>query len=279
MCVALNQITNTVMQSGADPSMGRWSWMLLRGKHDVKTIVITAYRPCKNNKGYNTVYSQQLRFLTAKQLDICPRKAWLDDLKAFIQNKIASGIQIILMGDFNENVNSKQIQSWAQSIGLEEIVSSSTENIIATQNSGSSPIDGNYVSPSLTVQYSGYLPFGVFQTDHRALWADLTQSSVFGFKIPKSISPQIRRLQCNVPHVREAWIRHYTQFLRKHKVIEKQFELEAQITSNIITDIQAQQFEKILQLCTEGINYAKKRCQKIYCGQVPFSPEVQKARL
>ena len=183
------------------------------------------------------------------------------------------------MGDFNESVKSKQMHSWAQSTGLEEIVSPSTDDLIATQNSGSLPIDGIYVSPSLTVQYSGYLPFGVFQTDHRTLWADLTQSSVFGFKIPQYISPQIRILQCNVPHVREAWIRHYTFFLQKHKVIEKQFELEAQITSNIITDLQAHQFEKILQLRTEGINYAEKRCRKIYCGNVPFSLEVQKARL
>ena len=60
MCVALNNTTNSVIQSGSDASMGRWSWMILRGKHDVKTIVLTVYRPCKNSKGYNTVYSQQL---------------------------------------------------------------------------------------------------------------------------------------------------------------------------------------------------------------------------
>ena len=62
-------------------------------------------------------------------------------------------------------------------------------------------------------------------------------------------------------------------------MIEKQFQLESQISYNILTDIQAHQFEKILQLCTEGINYAEKRCRKIYCRNVPFSPEVQKVRL
>ena len=127
--------------------------------------------------------------------------------------------------------------------------------------------------------HSGYLPFGTFQSDHRALWIDLTQSSVYGFRIPKTIHPNIRRLQYNVPHVRNKWIQLYTQFLRQNKVIQRQFKLEAGISDGSIDENQVKEFEKILQLRTEGFNYAEKRCRKIYCGQVPFSPTVQKARL
>lgn len=279
MNIALNSTTNTVIKSGSDTIMGRWTWMTLRGKHDIKTTVITVYRPCKNNKGSNTVYSQQLRHLAAQQIDVCPRQLWLDDLKQLINSLQDKGHQIILMGDFNENVQSRNMVNWANSHGLIESVSISSDHSIPTHNSGSKPIDGIFISPSLTRVYSGYLPFGTFQSDHRALWIDLTQSSVYGFSIPTTIQPNIRRLQCNIPHVRNKWIQLYTQFLKQHKVIQRQFKLEASLSDGPLDQNQVQEFEKILKLRTEGFNYAEKRCRKIYCGQVPFSPTVQKAKL
>ena len=103
--------------------------------------------------------------------------------------------------------------------------------------------------------HSGYLPFGTFQSDHRALWIDLTQSSVYGFKIPTTIHPNIRRSQCNVPHVRNKWIQLYTQCLRQNKVIQRQFKLEAGISDGSIDENQVKEFEKILQLRTEGFNF------------------------
>ena len=111
--------------------------MTLRGKHDIKTTIITAYRPCKNNKGTNTVYNQQLQFLAAQKIDAYPRQLWLDDLKNFIHTKQEEGHQIVLMGDFNENVQSRSMENWANSLGLIESVTISLDQIVATQNSGS----------------------------------------------------------------------------------------------------------------------------------------------
>ena len=107
--VALKGITNTAISSGKDLHMGRWSWITVWGKHQVKTTLITVYWPCKNSKGTNTVYSQQLRYLSALQIEVCPRQLWLDDLTNLIQSKTKEGHQIILLGDFNEDVKSAKI--------------------------------------------------------------------------------------------------------------------------------------------------------------------------
>ena len=64
----------------------------------------------------------------------------------------------------------------------------------------------------------------------------------------------------------------------KHRVIQRQFQLEENVQT-IMTPVQQREYEKILQLRNEGLNYAEKRCRKIRCGQVPYSPELQKARI
>ena len=41
---------------------------------------------------------------------------------------------------------------------------------------------------------------------------------------------------------------------------------------------QMKEYENILQLRAEGINFGEKNCCKLFFGNVPFSPELQKAR-
>ena len=121
------------------------------------------------------------------------------------------------------------------------------------------------------------MPFGEITSDHRGLWLDLTHNNVYGSSHPRSIIPKARRLQCNVPHVRKKWIKLYTDFLNKNKVIERQFKLE-QTVQGSMSEAQKQEFEQILSLWKEGINHAEKRCRELRVGNVLCSPETQQSR-
>ena len=173
------------------------------------------------------------------------------------------GHEIILMADANDNVKSSAIRSWATKIGLGEAVSKTTSKDIPTHQRGSKPIDDISLSHSPTASKAGYLPFGEFQSDHRALWVDIHQDLLLGFKLPPIISPNARRLQCNVPHIRQQWIQLYLQFLNHHHLIERQFTLESSINEPKLTPSQQAEYESILKLRSEGIRFAENKCRKL----------------
>ena len=269
---------SSVTTWGKDEKLGRWAWTTLKGKNNILTTIITGYRPCKNLKDDNSTYNQHLRYFSINNISTCPRKQWLTDMTLPIKAKLAQGEQVVLLADINENVKSASIQQWARETGLREIVSLSTNTDIPTSQRGSLPIDGIFASFSIHPKYSGYFPFGIFQSDHRALWFDVSYDHIFGFNLVDDPPSNIRRLQCQIPHVREAWKRHYKNFLLQNNLIARQIRLEQQVTQQgKMTPTLATAFEKILQQQQEGLAYADKRCRKVHCGKVPFSPELEKA--
>jgi hypothetical protein len=58
--------TSRVISSGMDPyGLGRWSYVLLRGKKEINICIITAYRICADKyTGPKTAYQQQKRQLS-----------------------------------------------------------------------------------------------------------------------------------------------------------------------------------------------------------------------
>ena len=86
-----------------------------------------------------------------------------------IQSRLNQGEQIILIADFNKDVTTNKMKQWAESIGLEEILSSKLGKI-STRQRGSAPIDSIYVSSTINVSSAGYTAFEVFDSDHRCLW-------------------------------------------------------------------------------------------------------------
>ena len=62
--MAAKDISHRAIKSGYNNSgLGRWSWIKFNGKRNCTSRVITVYCPVKSEKGMDTVYSQQLRFL------------------------------------------------------------------------------------------------------------------------------------------------------------------------------------------------------------------------
>ena len=276
----INRITHRVQQSGRDPScLGGWSWMRFRGRHDVTTKLICAYRPCKpsRNIGISTVYSQQLQYMDDTGNDRDPRQALLEDLATFITECKQNNDQIIVIMDANEDVTTQQFQTWLQQNDLvEAIAAHREERAPATYHRGSKQIDGIFISTSINPIASGFLPFGVFPSDHRAIWIKISFDNMFGYKMKRITTPQARRLKCNNPKVSGRWKELMKGHAKQNK-IKKKLQHIMQIKDDVPDEEWQAQFEKVMEIRNQGIRYADQHCRKLPMGEVPFSPVVKQA--
>ena len=276
----IDRLTHRVRESGRDPSgLGRWSWLRFRGRHDITTTLICAYRPCKpsRNTGINTVYSQHLRYMDDIGDERDPRQAILEDLTRFITECRQNNDQIIVMMDANEDVTSQQLQHWLQQNELTEAIASHRqERAPATYHRGSKQIDGIFVSNTINPIASGFLPFGTFPSDHRAIWIEVSFDNMFGCKMERLTKPQARRLKCNDPKVCTKWKELRKEHAKQHK-LNKKLKQIWQIKEEVPAEEWQQKFETIMELRNQGIRYADQHCRNLPMGEVPFSPTIKQA--
>jgi hypothetical protein len=106
--------TSRLHSKRQDPyGLGRWSYAMLRGKHNSLITIITAYRVSQKSSysiGVKTAYMQQVRALKSNTLQHTssithaePNKQFILDLQAWIQYLKSQGHQIILNLDNNDN--------------------------------------------------------------------------------------------------------------------------------------------------------------------------------
>ena len=100
-----NDTINHVVDQREDKrKLGRWRWATIRGKGNVRTTIITCYRP---EKGWITQDNELAAIRDTeegKQQLLHVSKLWFNDLEEMICNHRSKGIKIILAGDFNNNL-------------------------------------------------------------------------------------------------------------------------------------------------------------------------------
>ena len=164
-------------------------------------------------------------------------------------------------------------------IGAENAILDMHPNIadVPTYHRGSNPIDGIFVSASIAVNNAEYLPFGVFPSDHRGMWIDISFHTIFGHNMPRLYRHNVRRLQSDNPRAAKKFRQEYKKFIRQHSIHTRLFDLEKHIGSSLTTTQQCE-YEDILKIRYDGMRYANKRYRKIHMGGVPFSDKVGIAR-
>jgi hypothetical protein len=199
-----------VVSKGADPlGLGRWNYVVLRGKGAKKIFIITAYNP-RPASGDTTVYRQHVRLLSAisrlrQQFSPPnPHRQFILDLQAWLETIQADGHDIILSINANETY-SPDVRSPSHS--LPPLVSTpivdrhhggKLATLIATcplhdplalhhpdrpfpasHQRGTQHIDFILVSNNIKMSAicSGCLPFNsIFHSDHRPYYVDLVGS-------------------------------------------------------------------------------------------------------
>jgi hypothetical protein len=149
-----------------------------------------------------------------------PRKAFWEDLTKAINTWLEAGDQLVVMGDWNEDVRDAQ-RKYMGPLGLIEPIVEKY-GAAPTYQRGSKPIDGIFLSKSLQMRQGGYLAFGeAILSDHRALWLNISLINAFGHNMPPIVRAPARRLNCNDPRVMIRFLDVYEAFASKHKLVER----------------------------------------------------------
>ena len=151
LLLSIGKASHRVIKSEKDPTgLGRWVSTRYRGRQNIVFRTIVAYRPCKS-AGPNSSYMQQQRYFDIIGRNICPRKAIMDDLAELVQQCHQRGEQVVLMMDCNNNVREDQFRNWITSMGLiDGTYDLNHPTVPATFHRGSNPIDGLFLSESIT---------------------------------------------------------------------------------------------------------------------------------
>ena len=271
--ILIDEMASRPLQPGNDTKgYGRWSWIVLNGKDNRITRFITAYCPCKSTTNTSGAYSQQLIALALDgRPDECPRKVFWDDLAFNIDRWTQNGEQLVIMGDWNSDDESTR--KWFEDKGfVNPHYEEHGPTLPATyQRSSSGPIDGIYVSPSLTTTKCGYLAFGKLPGDHRALWIELPRMAIFGFK-KHIIQPKIgRRLTVSNPVVVKRYNRQLKRYCHKHNLFRRIARLRKEAAKTVPTTW-SNEYERVDSAIREGQEIAERKCRRICMGGVQWSP-------
>jgi len=302
--------SSRVMEKGVDPyEMGRWSYIVLRGKNSAKVYMVTVYRVCDNkDSGPKTSYRQQFRRLSANfraqntpgQPD--PHRQCILDLQAWLETITAQGHAIILSLDSNEDISEKEgsfhplryiegkhpiskthngsLATLATTCGLIDPLASHHKDrpFPATYNRGQSRLDYILVSSSIlpSVQRSGILPYqSIFYSDHRACFLDIDSIQLFGDSTTSMAPPCRRQLQLQDPGIVEKYNEVLQKQLAYHKVQDKIKVLQQALPN--WTKQHQDSYEKLDRIITEAMRHAEKQSCKKYTSKFAWSPTLVQA--
>ena len=142
------------------------------------------YRPAKSGNGPNTVERQHINALHDKGRKCDnPRKIFIEDLKKLIEEIKQKTDKILLAGDLNEHVKSREgSNNKICEMGFINILQWQYGDILPpTRHLGREAIDHTYILSALLniTKNAGYLPFGSgLMSDHRPIFIDLELNSI-----------------------------------------------------------------------------------------------------
>jgi len=280
--LACNTITSMIKSHSRD-RMGRWTSMQLATSPQRSVRIITAYQVCANSQpGTNTAFAQQFaqiieeNALTTNATRISPRASFIGDLHAFIRQCQGNGEDIILLGDFNEEITERNagMEEIARNCNLADLFSVRLGNpsTPATYQRGSKRIDYVLLSPSLLehVSAAGYDPFGYrVPSDHRGFFVDFYSDALFTHELTPLAQAEKRDFTSKSPGVIPKYVRARMRYLKDHRFFER---LETLKELSHPDPILAEALDRDFQ---RSAIHAASQCAKRQ--QVPWSPQLAEA--
>ena len=239
--IMANQATTALVRSYSRDRMGRWASIRLQTAESRYLRIISAYQACENIRpGSNSVAAQQRAQLLEEdstQSEMrrrTPREAFVDDLQSFIHQSQINGDDIILVGDFNEDITNEGsgIARLAATCGLADLFNIRLGSPIlpATYQRGTRRIDYALITPTLitAVQAAGYDPFGYrIPSDHRGLYIDLKSNALFQDG-PCPLAPKEQReFNSKAPGTVEKYVNAKIRYLSDHNFSDRLERLQA----------------------------------------------------
>jgi hypothetical protein len=278
-------ITGRVVASGTD-DMGRWCWTTYNGRSNRRLTVITAYQVCEGAPVHDVAihlvpkkYSagtQQYSMMIERGYPTSrtPRTQFKIDLKTLLQGFLNQHHEILLMGDFNEDLETSSDGLRGATMGLIDLMQVKIgHKNFSTHIDGLSRIDFVFATPRVVeaCTHAGYEPFRHrFETDHRGFFLDLDNAVLFGNQTAVIQSPSQRGLTSKSFKHRKTYIASRWKYLHHHKWFER---LQAALQQE---QVPSTTLEALDRDWTMSAIAAEKKCQIYPAG--PYSQEIAKLR-
>lgn len=267
----------TIHTKGTD-TLGRWSWVAIRGRRGSMTYIVSVYRPC-HSLGPTTVYQQQRTAMLRQGQDLCPLLHFSQALSELLSPWVQAGHSVVVGGDFNGDITPGS-SLWTMFHRLHLSLAGHPRLRWGTappsHRSGSSTIDGIFVTSNLLHCRAGLMPAPSF-TDHRWPWIDLPLSLILGRDLghPSQPSSSPARLQLHDPRI----VHRFTSSLSTSlgtAALDRLRHLDSQVGATI-TPPQERVLEELDKLFVEAVWTADGECRQIRLGAIPWSPEFSDA--
>jgi hypothetical protein len=235
------------------------------------------YRPV-HALGSLTTYQQHKSVLLEEGCSECPRLNILNELRKEIEKWLIAGYQVIVAGDFNDDIRGHTIKQFFFNLSMEEIIlKQNGSKAPNTYVNGSVLIDGIFATTGINPVVSGYTEFswGIY-SDHRLLWVDLSLIQILGSKTPPLWKPKARRLKCDNPIIVRKFNNSRLKHFDNNQIHYKMQEIKELIAAGASMTEWGRKVEALDKLRVEGILIADKECRKLKMGKVPWSPELGK---
>lgn len=227
--VTVNNGTSRIVNQSKD-KWGRWVLQTFQGKEGRRVTIVTAYQVVTDvtPTGSITAATQQRSLLIQAQDRIQqPRAAFRHDLLQCLTELRESGDEILLIGDFNEQLGSDPdgMSRIVCSLSLVDALREyHSQEPPATYARGSRCLDYALATASVadSISRCGYEAFNSrYPSDHRGLYIDFDIDKLFGTALHHLAKHQPRMLQSkNVNQVTD-YIRRKHQWMTQHNIFAR----------------------------------------------------------
>jgi hypothetical protein len=225
--MAMGNFSAKVVESGVDPSsLGCWCWLKV-GSGNKRTRIVMAYQP-SGSKSTNTagtiVREQHKRYFEACGNLRSARTIFFEQLIAQLIVWKHTNSNIVLLGDFNENVYSSRISKCLSQPDLmfgKQCFQCSSIHISPTFRDGSIPINAIFATASIECINAYILPHKGGMGNHRCFIVDFTSSSIIGTKFSNIVRCSAQKLHCKSTHLVQLFNAELDMLCNHHKMFQR----------------------------------------------------------
>ena len=258
-----------IAKKGKD-KFGRYHWTQFFGKKNHLKLY-NVYRPVThtdNTAGIGTVWTQHRESLLAAGIDTDPRKHLIESLITDIQHDQLHNRQVLIVGDFNENVCSDSLNDMFEKVGLVNLVQQhiGDDNDARSYFRGKYIIDGVWATPTVAenVKAFGMSRFYyMVPSDHRATYIDIDILSLLDDFNPSFVPPPYRRLKSSIPKRVDKYCAQMKDRWFLYNIKETNDQLEDLLKNDRKKDDTIQLINNVDNQIQEIVRCSEKKCCKI----------------
>jgi exonuclease III len=263
-------------QAGQDShQLGRWNYITLRGRREKYTTIISVYRPNKSQETYMRQIAHSANRCQTRS-ESAPEELWFQDLQALIVDRKEQGHEIIVAGDFNDDLNDENssTRKFMHQLGLTEILLAAYGKGPPTHIRGSTTIDGVFATKDVQLVKGKYISFEQSPSDHRWIVIDISEHSIIGAPRNDCTPPMLRKATTKIPSVKNKFHQLVETQVHQHRLLQKVSTLyEMAKSGKPWSNEQKQLYESIESRLQKIVKYADRNCRKVRRGPTPFSPK------